>query len=132
MGLWVRKGKHYDASQPQELAKLNQAMAGRGPFVLRFEGAVFRLKFDEAPYRNGLRLDAALSGVWRIVDMADSDGIPGLHATRNDLTFKASRILVADADLQDKMDALRREGRSSVVQELLERAERSVKPPVAD
>jgi hypothetical protein len=128
MGVWVRKGKHYDVSEPQELAKLSQTMAGRGPFVLRFEAAVFRLKFEEAPYRNGLRLDATLSGVWRVVDMADSDGVPGLHATRNDLSFKASRILVADPDLQDKMDALRREGRRGVVLELLERVERAMRP----
>ncbi len=132
MGVWARKGKHYDVGEPQELGKLSQAMAGRGPFVLRFEGAVFKLKFEEASYRNGLRLDAALTGAWRVVDMADSDGIPGLHATRNDLSFKASRILVADAELQDKMDALRREGCRSLLKELLERAEKAVKPAVAD
>lgn len=132
MGVWLRKGKHYDVGEPQELGKLSQAMAGRGPFVLRFEGAVFKLKFDEAPYRHGVRLDATLSGVWRVVDMADSDGVPGLHATHNDVSFKASRILIADDDLQDKMDALRREGCRGLVKELLERAERAVKPPVAE
>jgi hypothetical protein len=132
MGVWVRKGKLYDVGEPQELGKLSQAMAGRGPYVLRFESAVFKLKFEEAPYRGGLRLDAALTGVWRVVDMADSDGVPGLHATRSDLSFKASRILVADADLQDKMDALRREGRRGLVKELLERAEKAIKPALAD
>jgi hypothetical protein len=130
MGVWERKGKHYDVGEPAELSKLSQTMTGRGSFVLRFAGAVFKLKFDESPYHNGLRLDAALVGVWRVVDMADSDGVPGLHATRNDLSFKASRILVADADLQDRMDALHREGRRSLVAELLEKAEKAVRPAV--
>jgi len=132
MGVWERKGKHYDVGEPAELSKLSQTMTGRGSFVLRFAGAVFKLKFDESPYHNGLRLDAALIGVWCVVDMADSDGVPGLHAVHSDLSFKASRILVADADLQDKMDALRRAGRRSLVAELLEKAEKAVRPPVSE
>jgi hypothetical protein len=132
MGVWARKDKHYDVDEPQELGKLSQALAGSGPFVLRYESAVFKLRFEEAPYRGGVRLDAALTGVWRVVDMADSDGVPGLHATRDHTSFKASRILFADPDLQDKMDALRRRGRSDLVRELLERAEKAIRPTGAD
>jgi hypothetical protein len=128
MSVWSRKGKDYDVGEPQELRKLTQTLVGSGPFVLRHEAAVFKLRFEEAPYRGGVRVDAALTGVWRVVDMADSDGVPGLHATRNDVTIKASRILVADQDLQGKMDTLRRQGRRDLVAELLERAEKALKP----
>jgi len=128
MGVWSRKGKYYDVGEPQDLLKLTQAMAGSGPFVLRHEAAVFKLKFEESTYRGGVRVDAALTGVWRVVDMADSDGVPGLHATRNDVSLRASRILVTDPDLQGKMDALRRQGRGDLVGELLGRAEKALRP----
>lgn len=132
MGIWLRKGKRYNVGDPEGLRELTAALLGLGSFVLRYESAVFKLRFEESPYRGGLRIDAALTGVWRVVDMADSDGIPGLHATRNDGSFKASRVLVADPDLQDKMGALRKQARGDLVAELLERAERAITPPATD
>ena len=131
MGIWVRKGKRYEVGEPEGLRELTAVLPGLGPFVLRYETAVFKLRFEEAPYRGGVRIDAALTGVWHVVDMADSDGVPGLHATRNDRSFKASRILIADRDLQDKMDALRKQGRRELVKELLERAEKAIQPAAA-
>lgn len=128
MGTWVRKGKRYDVADPEGLRELTRALVGTGPFVLRHESAVLKLKFKEAPYQGGVRLDAALTGVWHIVDTADSDGVPGLHAKHYDASFEASRALVADRDLQDKMDALRKQGRSDLVKELLERAEKAIRP----
>ena len=131
MGTWVRKGKRYDVADPEGLRELTRAPLAKAPLSC----ATRALSSGSGSKRRPTR--AVCVSMRRSARVAHRghgrfrrcSGFPRAHY---DASFKASRVLVADRDLQDKMDALRKQGRSDLVKELLERAEKAIKPATAD